>query len=88
MPEPRFRSRTYRRVKTKLPGGDTVTKYKKRTPKAAKCANCGAALKGIPRVRDHKNKKLGHSNKSVSRPFGGNLCTKCARELIKKEARE
>ena len=87
MPEPRHRSRTYRRVKTRLPGGDTIIQYKKRTPKVAKCANCGAELKGIPRLRDYKMKKVGKSKKSVERPYGGNLCSKCARSLIKEEAR-
>lgn len=87
MPEPRHRSRNFRRVDTKLPGGETVIKYKHRTPEVAKCAKCGAALKGIPRKRPHEMAKLGRSKKRVERPFGGNLCTKCSRSLIKEEAR-
>jgi large subunit ribosomal protein L34e len=87
MPEPRYRSRTYRRIRTKLPGGENVLHYKKRTPKAAKCSKCGADLKGIPRLRDYKMMKLGKSKKRVERPFGGNLCSKCSRSLIKEETR-
>ena len=87
MPEPRHRSRSSRRVKTKLPGGEVVTHYKKRTPGISKCSKCGENLKGIPRVRPYKMTKLNISKKRVERPFGGNLCTKCARSLIKEEAR-
>lgn len=87
MPEPRFKSRTFARIKTKLPGGSTVTKYKLRKPKVLTCA-CGKALKGIPRLRPTKMRNLPLSKKRVERPYGGNLCSKCSRELIKKQARE
>jgi len=88
MPEPRFRSRSYRRVKKKLPGGSTITQYKKRRPQIAKCAKCGSELKGIPRERPHKMQKLGVTKKRPERPYGGNLCSNCSQALIKKEARE
>jgi large subunit ribosomal protein L34e len=87
MPQPRFRSRSFRRIKKKLPGGKTVTRYEKRNPKIAKCANCKKELKGIPRERPYKMQKLGISKKRPERPYGGYLCSKCSRELIKKEAR-
>ncbi|AJF61505.1 TPA: 50S ribosomal protein L34e [Candidatus Woesearchaeota archaeon] len=88
MPEPRFRSRTYRRITKKLPGGDHVIHYAKRKPGVAKCAKCGASLKGIPRERPYKMQILGKSKKRNERPYGGNLCSKCSRQLIKKEARQ
>ncbi len=87
MPEPRHRSRTYKRIDKTLPGGENITQHKKRTPNVAKCAKCGVELKGIPRLRDYKMKNLGKSKKSVERPYGGNLCSKCARSLIKEKAR-
>ncbi len=86
MPEPRFRSRSLRRVKKKLPGGKTITRYEKRKPKVAKCARCKKELKGVARERPYKMQKLG-SKKKVERPYGGYLCSKCSRLLIKKEAR-
>jgi len=86
MPEPRFRSRSLRRVKRKLPGGKTVTHYEKRRPKVTKCAQCNIELKGLQRERPYKMQKLG-SKKKVNRPYGGNLCSKCSRILIKKEIR-
>ncbi len=88
MPEPRFRTRTNRKIQKKLPGGKTVDLYSKGKPRVAKCANCGKSLKGIPRERQHKMKKLGKTKKRPERPYGGNLCSDCARNLIKTKARE
>ena len=87
MPEPRFRSRSFRRVKKRLPGGDTVLRHEKRKPKVARCSNCGTELKGTPRERPHKMQKLGITKKRPQRPYGGNLCSKCSRAKIKNEAR-
>ena len=87
MPEPRFRSRSYRRVKKKLPGGRNTTHYEKRLPNVAKCSNCKTELKGIPRGRPKRMQKLGISKKRTARPYGGNLCSKCTRDLIKEKAR-
>lgn len=87
MPEPRFRSRSLRRVKRKLPGGNTVTHYEKRKPKVAKCAICKIELKGMARERPYKMQKLDRSKKKVERPYGGYLCSNCSRKIIKKEIR-
>ena len=87
MPEPRFRSRSLRRVKKKLPGGKTVTHYEKRKPKVAKCAHCKIELKGMARERPYKMQKLDRSKKRVERPYGGYLCSNCSRKLIKEEIR-
>lgn len=87
MPQPRFRSRTFRRVKSKLPGGKTVTHHERRKPDAAICAVCKKELKGTPREMPAKMKSLGISKKRPERPYGGYMCSKCSRELIKKETR-
>lgn len=87
MPAPRFRSRTFRRISKKLPGGDVVTHYERRKPQTMKCSKCKVALKGIPRLIPTEMKNLASSKKRVERPFGGNLCSKCSRELIKSKAR-
>ena len=79
----RFKSRTFRRVFKKTPGGKTVLKHVLRKPKKAKCSKCGDILKGISRGRPSKMKKLSRIKKTVSRPYGGNLCSKCMRETIK-----
>jgi large subunit ribosomal protein L34e len=87
MPAPRFRSRTFRRIHKKLPGGKTVIHYEKRKTQIAKCARCQDELKGIPVERTFKMQKLGISKKRPERAYGGYLCSKCSRDLIKKEAR-
>lgn len=87
MPQPRFRSRSKRRVQKKMPGGETKQVYVNRKPSLHKCGCCGAELKGIPRLSAMKAKNIAKSKKKVERPYGGFLCAKCARERIKKEAR-
>ena len=81
----RFKSRTFRRVFKKTPGSKTVLKHLLRKPKKAKCAKCGDILKGIARDRPTKIKNLPKSQKTVSRPYGGNLCSKCMRKTIKEK---
>ena len=71
-----------------MPGGDSVIHYEKRSPKIAKCGKCGKSLKGIPRERPYKIRKIGLSKKRTERPYGGFLCSECSRNLIKKKARE
>ena len=46
MPANRFRSRSYKRVNTKTPGGVNVLRYKKKKPSKHVCAECGAVLHG------------------------------------------
>ena len=75
-------TRSLRRVKVRTPGSRLVTHYSKRKPSIAKCANCKNELKGIPRERPSVFRNLTLSQKTVSRPFGGNLCSKCSREAI------
>ena len=87
MPEPRFRSRTYRRVHKKLPGGITKLHHEKRKPQLAKCAKCKQPLKGIPRERPYKMRNLGISQKKPERVFGGYLCSRCSREKLKDSIR-
>ena len=79
--------RAYRQIFVKTPGGRTVTQYKKRKPKQARCANCGAILKGIARERPYKMKNMPKIKKTVSRAYGGYLCSRCARKQIVKETR-
>ncbi|MBS3143734.1 50S ribosomal protein L34e [Candidatus Woesearchaeota archaeon] len=84
MPRPSRRSRTLARVYKKVTKGVRLV-YKKRKPKAAKCNNCGAVLKGIPRERPYKMSNMPKSQKRPERMFGGVLCSKCARrEIIKR----
>jgi len=87
MPEPNKRSRTFRRMQVKVPGGRTANHYKKRKPSIAKCSNCGALLSGIPREFPTKMSNLPKTKKRPERPYGGKLCSKCTRSLIVEKAR-
>lgn len=87
MPTPnKTKSRTYRRVKRTTPGGNNVTHYERRTPNQAKCGSCGGLLHGIPRGTSAEMRKLAKTEKRPERPYGGVLCSKCMRTLLKKEA--
>jgi len=83
----RLRSRSFRRVYVKTPGGDVVIHYKKRKPKSAHCGKCGAVLKGVPRELPYKLGKLAKTERRPERPYGGVLCSGCMRALFIKEAR-
>jgi len=84
----RYKSRTLRRKQVRTPGGRIKTHYLKRKPKKAHCAGCGAVLSGVPRERPFIMRNLAKTKKRPERPFGGVLCSKCSRDLIKRQARK
>jgi large subunit ribosomal protein L34e len=88
MVEGRKKSRTFRRVKVKTPGGETKVQYKRRKPSKAKCSECKAILTGVARALPGKMKKMPKTKKRPTRPYGGVLCTKCTRKKITQKARK
>ncbi|ADP77677.1 LSU ribosomal protein L34E [Methanothermus fervidus DSM 2088] len=87
MPQPRYRSRSYRKVFKRTPGGRTVVHYEKRKPNPARCAGCGKVLHGVPRERPYRIRKLSKTKRRPNRPYGGYYCSECMRKVFKKEAR-
>ncbi|MBU0666241.1 MAG: 50S ribosomal protein L34e [Nanoarchaeota archaeon] len=87
MPRGKEKSRTLRRVFKKLPGERTTLHYEKRKPSKAKCSGCDALLKGVPRERPYKMQNMPKTKKRPERPYGGVLCTKCARKKIISQTR-
>jgi len=83
----KFKSRTFRRVYKRLPGGTTKIHYRKRKPSKAKCGNCGILLKGVPRERPYRMRNMAKTKKRPERPYGGVLCSSCTRKLIKENIR-
>ena len=83
----RYRSRTFRRVFVKTPGGKTVLHYRRRKPGKAHCATCGKVLLGVPRELSRKMANLPKSSKRPERPYGGKLCSACTRQVLKEKAR-
>ena len=88
MPERYKRSRSIRKTKRKVPGGRTVIHYSRKKPKLPRCGNCKATLKGIPREMPFKMHTLPKTKKRPERPYGGNLCSKCMRNLIIEKVRQ
>lgn len=82
MPRRSRRSRTFRRIFVKLPGGTTALRYKRRKPSPAECANCGKNLAGVPRDIPSKIHNLPKTKKRPERPFGGMFCSRCSRAKI------
>ena len=88
MPQPRLRSRSRRKLFRKVPGGRVSIHYNKRNPKAAKCGNCGALSKGVPRELPFRMRSMAKTRKRPERPFGGVLCSRCLRTRIIEKARQ
>ncbi|MFA5142421.1 MAG: 50S ribosomal protein L34e [Candidatus Woesearchaeota archaeon] len=87
MPTGKYKSHHFRRVFKRTPGARKVLHYVERVVKVPKCGVCKTTLKGLPRLTGSEFRNLSKSQKRVERPFGGNLCSKCARSKIKQYAR-
>jgi large subunit ribosomal protein L34e len=75
--------RKAKKIKKRTPSGRSVMRRGRRKPSPAKCAGCGARLHGMPSLRPTALKKLPKSKRRPNRPYGGNLCSRCMRELFK-----
>ena len=85
MPARRQRSRTSKPRFVRTPGGRTAVHYEEKRAGVAKCASCGRPLAGVPRSGNART--LPRSSRRPNRPFGGYLCSVCARGAIKEAAR-
>ena len=85
--KPRHRSRSFKRVQRKTPGGRTVTHYKHKMHGKHLCAICKNLVHGRPRGRPVEIKRLNKSARSPERPFGGMFCSNCSRHIIILRAR-
>ena len=70
------------RVAVRTPGGRTVYHYRHKKHSPARCARCGAPLNATPTGPRSVINKLARSQRRPNRPYGGNLCPKCLRELM------
>jgi len=87
MPQGYKKSGSLRKVFKKMPGGESKLTYLARNPSVHKCAECGKELKGIPRLSSTKAKNTPKTKKRPERPYGGYLCSSCARKKIVQEVR-
>lgn len=83
-----FRSRTFRRIMRRLPGGSTVLRYVRRKPGVPTCAVTGKPLQGVARGTPAQIKKLSKSQRMPNRPFGGVLSSSAARREIISKSRK
>lgn len=88
MVAPKFRSRRFRRIHVKTPGGKNVLHYKRRKPGRAQCGICGQYLKGVFSGTLSSVSKLSKSERIPQRPYGGVLCTRCMRKVMIEKARK
>lgn len=74
-----------RKVFVRTPTG-TRERYKESRPGKARCA-CGKPLAGTARGTRTEINKLSKTQKRPSRPFGGQLCAACSKQLLRETAR-
>lgn len=87
MAAPKIRSRSFRRISVRTPGGKQVIHYERRKPSAAKCGKCGGVLKGVARGIAADVKRVPKSERRPERPYGGSLCSRCMRSVFAMRAR-
>jgi len=87
MVEGKKRSRTFRRVFVRTPGGRNVIHYKVRKKSRPHCASCGNVLHGSKAVIPRALHSMPKSQKRPERPYGGVLCSQCMRRKIIEQAR-
>ncbi|MAG60625.1 50S ribosomal protein L34e [archaeon] len=87
MVDGKLKSRRFRRVSVKTPGGKTVKHYRKRKPSPAICAIYGTPLAGVPKDKTSKIRNLPKSQRRPERPYGGVLSSRAMRAVIKEQSR-
>jgi len=87
MPAPRYRSSSYRKLKRHTPGGRTTIIYKRHAVSPPRCSVCGKTLSGFKRWTYREIRGLSKTKKTVSRPYGGYLCSSCLKNMLKNAVR-
>jgi large subunit ribosomal protein L34e len=87
MVKPMLRTRSKKRVMTRLPGGKTVLHFKHKKPSKKTCARCNVNLAGSPSGSIAEIGKMSKSEKAPTRPYTGVLCPICVEKLISYKTR-
>ena len=87
MPRGQFKSRRFKRIFVKTPGGKTVMHYREPKPGKAKCPIYGTVLAGVPHASSTRVRNLPKTKKRPERPYGGVLSSKAMRDTLKAKAR-
>lgn len=75
------KSRAHGRHFVRTPSGRVVVRYIKKKSSVPRCGRCKRPLSGIGGPKEPK------SCKRVNRPYGGYLCSRCAREELRRKIR-
>jgi len=70
------------RIAIRTPGGRVVYHYKHKRHSPARCMRCGAVLNATPTGPRSIIAKIPKSQRRPNRPYGGNLCPRCLREIM------
>ena len=77
----------HRRIYYRTPGGDVRIRYERDLPKKPTCPLCGRKLFGVIRGIPSFVRKFSKTEKRPSRPYGGVLCPRCMRRIMKLKIR-
>jgi large subunit ribosomal protein L34e len=70
-----------------LPGGGHSVHYRGRVGVVQRCRVCGRSLAGLPRLAGVEASRLSRGDKTVGRPFGGQVCPDCFKRGLMRAAR-
>lgn len=87
MPQPHLRTRSKKRLKVKIPGGETRIHYKTKDISPLSCVLCNKLLAGIGHRTPARMRKLNRSKKRICRPYGGKICHNCLKNSLKQTVR-
>lgn len=77
----------FKTIQRRTPGGRTAIHRKKKKTAKRKCAVCHGLLHGTPRGSPVEIRKLSKTERRPSRPFGGQLCSRCSRKIVALKAK-
>ncbi|MCY3413801.1 MAG: 50S ribosomal protein L34e [Candidatus Heimdallarchaeota archaeon] len=80
--------RSGKRKLVKTPGGNYYFKRIADKPNYHHCATCDRKLPGMPRGTQVEIRRLTKTQRSPSRPYGGQLCSPCLRRKLIVETRQ
>lgn len=86
MVRPMHRSRSHKRIYRRTPSGRTAVHHKRRKNTPMRCSRCGAILAGVP-IKDPERRILPKTAKRPERMFGGVLCSRCLKAVLKEAIR-
>ncbi|HLC45658.1 MAG TPA: hypothetical protein VJI67_02180 [archaeon] len=87
MTKPMNRSGSRKKFHVRTPSGKLVTRFKKKRHGYRECGLCGNEVLGVGGRKNIVGRaRMAKTEKSVSAPFGGHLCSSCRRHVFSQTA--